>query len=86
MFAKKGLHKFDWKVTLFCYKLHARRAKLAFESEGFIIDKLVKTSAEYKLQNERLPFRLFYYDYYFLHWLYENFVTIYQRILIKLSK
>lgn len=86
MFVEKKLHNFDWKVTLFCYKLHARRAKSAFESEGFIIDELVKTNAENKLKNERLPFRLFYYDYYLLHWLYEKFATIFQILIIKLSK
>ena len=82
----RNLHEFDFRVTLFCYKLHARRAKLAFESEGFIIDELIKTNAEKKLQNERLPFRLFYYDYYFVHWLYEKYAALFQQILIKLSK
>ena len=85
-FVEKNLHEFDFRVTLFCYKLHARRAKLAFESEGFIIDELIKTNAEKKLQNERLPFRLFYYDYYFVHWLYEKYAALFQQILIKLSK
>jgi hypothetical protein len=86
MFIEKNLPNFDWKLTLFCYKLHAKRAKFAFESQGFIIDNLVETNAESKIENEKLPFRLFYYDYFLLHWLYEKFATVFQYIIIKRQK
>ena len=86
IFIERSLPNFDWKITLFCYKLHAKRAKFAFESEGFIIEKLVETNAEDKIKNEKLPLRLFYYDYYSLHWLYEQLAMVFQYVAIKHKK
>lgn len=84
LFFEKKLKGFDLKVTLFCYKLHAKRSKLAFESEGFFIDELVETEAEKKAKNEKLPLRLFYYQYVSLHRAYEFGALFYQRALCKL--
>ena len=69
-----------------CYKFHANCAKFNFKSQSFIIDNLVETNAGSKIENEKLPFRLFYYDYFLLYWLYEKFATVFQYIIINHKK
>lgn len=56
--------------TLVVGYLHAKRARLCFEKNGFNIHKCVKVPYHID-ENEKLPTRLLYYNYKILHYFYE---------------
>jgi uncharacterized SAM-binding protein YcdF (DUF218 family) len=56
--------------TLVVGYLHAKRARLCFEKNGFNIHKCVKVAYDIN-EKENMPIRLFYYKYKFLHLFYE---------------
>ena len=81
-YMRENFKNVSLSITLICYKLHARRARSAFESQGFKIVELVETQAEKLGESEKLPLRLFYYRYPFLHKIYEYFALKYQAVMI----
>ncbi len=61
--------------TLVVGYLHAKRARLCFEKNGFNIDKCVKVAYHIN-DKENMPIRLFYYKYKFMHFVYECIAII----------
>lgn len=63
--------RFDCQpFTLIVGYLHAKRAQLCFEKNGFYIHKCVKVAYNVN-KKEKMPTRLFYYKYKLLHLFYE---------------
>lgn len=66
-------------ITLVSGKVHAKRAKLCFEYEGFEIANLV--AVRYAIpKRERIVNRLFYYRYPALHRIYETLAYLRDRL------
>jgi uncharacterized SAM-binding protein YcdF (DUF218 family) len=72
-FLNTGSRRFcfnDQQFTLVVGYLHAKRAQLCFEKNGFNIHKCVKVAYNVN-KKEKMPLRLFYYKYKLLHFVYE---------------
>lgn len=66
-----GNFNFDCQpFTLVVGYLHAKRARLCFEKNGFNIRKCINVMYDID-DKENMPIRLFYYKYKFLHLIYE---------------
>ena len=66
-------NKIDTKMPLVLVsgKIHARRACLCFEKAGFSIEKLIEVDYPNRPEGEKITGRLFYYQYKWLHRIYE---------------
>lgn len=80
------VHQKYWpldKIILVVAKLHAKRAKLCFNFYGFKIAKVHIVNYVIKKKQNLVP-RLFYYNYNFLHHIYEQVAYIRDKIRILL--
>ncbi len=58
-------------IILVVGKIHARRAVLAFEKAFFLIEKVIEVDYPDCAKDEKIVRRLFYYNYRWLHKIYE---------------
>ena len=75
---KQYPHIMNSKIDLVCSYIHSKRAEYCFLKLGYNINRIHRVT--YKIVDEKIVNRLFYYKYKYIHIVYEFFARLFYKL------